>query len=286
MDFHAFAQAHGLIIDSLRPSSRIQRCATEESPRSKNGAYLYEGDRGWVQRWDGDGDVHWWDDPDRAEPTQAERDDWARRRADREVEQERLWGGTSRKAKELRLRCTLKEHNYLHRKGLGDVKGLVTPDDDLFVGMTNYKSEKLVGFQTIHWDSDERVWVKKMAYGSRLRESVLRLGPAKASEVCLCEGYATGLSIDKALRQMRLNATILVCFNDSNMVSVSKLLPPMRKYVFADNDASGAGERAAQATGLSYCMSPEAGEDANDLHVRAGVFSVMDLLHEARKIRA
>ena len=101
----------------------------------------------------------------------------------------------------------------------------------------------------------------------------------------LCEGYATGLSIDRALQQMRLRATVLVCFNDSNMINIAKLTKGARRYVFADNDKSGAGERAAVATGLNYCMSPVEGEDANDLHKRSGLMPLCNLIMTARKLR-
>ena len=77
-----------------------------------------------------------------------------------------------------------------------------------------------------------------------------------------------------AVRQMRLNAAVLVCFSDSNMVHVAALTKGSRRYVFADNDKSGAGERAAKETGLPYCMSPTLGEDANDLHKREGLVAV------------
>ena len=40
---------------------------------------------------------------------------------------------------------------------------------------------------------------------------------------------------------------------------------------------------AAQQAGLAYCMSDVVGEDANDLHQRAGVFAVAAKLMEARR---
>ena len=64
--------------------------------------------------------------------------------------------------------------------------------------------------------------------------------------------------------------------------SVAGQITKGRRYLFADNDKSGAGERAAQATGLPYCMSPVLGEDANDMHVRAGLLAVCGLLMRVR----
>jgi putative DNA primase/helicase len=56
--------------------------------------------------------------------------------------------------------------------------------------------------------------------------------------------------------------------------------------VFADNDASQAGERAAIATGKPYVMSDVVGEDANDLHKRAGLFKVAQMLMRIREASA
>ena len=81
---------------------------------------------------------------------------------------------------------------------------------------------------------------------------------------------------------MRLNAAVLVCFSDVNMRQVSGLVQGL-KYAFADNDVSGAGERATQAAGLAYCMSDVVGEDANDLHQRAGLLAVSMKLMTARR---
>ncbi len=284
-DFISFARARGVEIHDLYPSERIRRCPTTEHPKSKNGAYFWDGERGWVQAWDGDCEIHWWDDPYKKEPTQAQRDEWARKKAQRDAEQEQLWGAASRKAKEMMLVAKLGEHNYLHRKGLGDVRGLVLPEGQLFIPMRSFKSGDIIGCQTIAWNGAERVFEKKMMYGTRAKGAGMIIGPKVASEIILCEGYATGLSIDKALRQLRLSATVLVCFNDSNIVEIAKMLRTGRRYVFADNDASGAGERAAKATGLSYCMSPVEGEDANDLHKRAGLMPLCDLIMEARRLK-
>ncbi len=125
----------------------------------------------------------------------------------------------------------------------------------------------------------------------------MTLGPRRVNEVVLCEGYATGLSIDKALRVMRLPITVLICFNDSNMKLIASKLKGVKAYVFADHDPpqrdpvkalinpGEAGQRAAIATGLPWVMSPVEGEDANDLYKRAGVMEVTKLLFEARRLK-
>lgn len=181
--------------------------------------------------------------------------------------------------------CELATHYYLNAKGLPDVEALVH-DMTLVVPMRNLATNQLQGVQTIDWvpasgDQPGR-WEKKMATGMRAKGAVLRLGSPKARETFLCEGYATGLSIERALRRLRLNASVLVCFSDSNMVYVANQIKGPA-FVVADHDKSTAGERAAAKTGLPWHMSEVLGEDANDLHHRAGLAALCQLILDLRR---
>ncbi len=86
----------------------------------------------------------------------------------------------------------------------------------------------------------------------------------------------------QALRQLRLNASVVVCFSAHNLTHVAVAMTG-RRFVFADNDTSGTGQRAAVATGLPWTASPVDGEDANDLHARAGTMALAKLLMEVRR---
>lgn len=183
-------------------------------------------------------------------------------------------------AKDLLAESTLQEHHYLKDKHLGEAKGLVLPDGALFIPMRNWRDNALQGAQIIRLVDNQ--WQKKMLPGMRAKGAVLRIGPRNATEAMLCEGYATGLSIELAARRLCLSMAVIVCFSDGNLVHLSSLLTG-RRYVFADNDRSQAGERAAKKTGLPYCMSPQLGEDANDLYARAGLMAVCKLLMEVRR---
>jgi putative DNA primase/helicase len=55
-----------------------------------------------------------------------------------------------------------------------------------------------------------------------------------------------------------------------------------RRFVIADNDVSLAGEKAAKKTGLPWAMSDVIGEDANDLHHRAGLAALCKLIIDVR----
>lgn len=286
MSFVDFARAHGVEIDpaSLYASERIRRCPTTDKPKSTNGAFFWDGGRGWVFNWSGEARVQWYDDPQAKPWTEAEKQAWAAKRRAASREHERRQQGAAHHAATL-LRTTVPQpHDYLIRKGLPLVDGLVLPDGALLVPMRSLNTNELQGAQVIRWVPEEMKWDKKMVPGMRAKGAVLRLGSKTALETILCEGYATGLSIEFAARQMRLNASVLVCFSDSNMVHVASLLTKGRRIVFADHDTSGAGERAARETGLPYCMSPFEGEDANDVHKRGGLLPVCALLMEARRM--
>lgn len=276
MSFADFARSHGVLIGDMSPSPRIQRVPTVEHERSKNGAAFWDGRRGWVMAWDGDGRVHWFDAPEQPW-TDAEKREWAAQRRAAAARKEAANAQAARTAAELLKACRLKEHGYLIRKGLRDSMGLVHEDGTLLVPMRDARSNALLGVQSITWDGEALKWVKKMLHGMRAKGAVLRIGPTHSPLWILCEGYATGLSIAAAAQQMRLAAGVVVCFSDSNLMHVAEQLKG-RLVVFADNDKSGAGQRAAEATGLPFCMSPEVGEDANDLHARAGLMAVCGLL--------
>jgi len=301
MSFALFARAHGVEVGDLHPSDRIQRCGTVEKPRSKNGAYFWDGRRGWVFAWDGEAKTQWYDDPNAKPWTEAEKQEWKVKQQAQRARQERRRQEAAVMAGEILRHTVPGAHDYLFRKKLPDAQGLVLADGRrvrerfgaesqglkfdgcLIVPMRDLGSNNLQGLQVIAWDGAARKWEKKMLPGMRAQGAVLRLGPRNATETVLCEGYATGLSIELAARQVRLSAAVLVCFSDSNMVHVAGLLKGgTRRYVFADNDQSGAGERAAKDTGLPYCMADRVGFDANDLHAKEGLMAVQHLLMKAR----
>lgn len=275
MTFVDFCRAHGLLIDSTPPPGVWVRYPTTDHPRSKNGAAKWMGDVGWVQNhatqvepstWRPDKDAPAVDmtriNAEAARQNQRQREGWARAAANA--------GDMLRAAKH-------GEHNYLHLKGHGDQVGLVLPDGALMVPMRHWRTNALVGAQVIQWDAAEGRYEKKMLPGMRAKGAVLRLGNPSAARSWLVEGYATGLSVEAAVRLLRFTDAVVICFSAGNLINVAGQLGG-QVLVFADNDASGAGERAAAATGKPYLMSPFVGEDANDMHKRAGVFKLAEML--------
>lgn len=294
--FIHFAHQHGVEIDpsKLDDSGRIRRCPTAAHPRSKNGSYTWDGRSGWVWAWDGKAEAIGFNDPNARPMSPEEEARRARMRAARQAQQDHQHHQAAEWATRMLGLAKPGPHGYLQRKGLGDTPGLTLPEGELFVPMRSLATNALVGAQIVQWLPQEMRWEKKYLYGMRSRGAVLRLGPRTAAELVLCEGYATGLSIVAAVGQMRLNAAVLVTFSDSNLKYVAAHTAG-RRYVIADNDpvqtdpekakqnAGEQGQRAAAATGLGWAMSDAVGEDANDLHARAGLMAVCALVMAARR---
>jgi len=163
-------------------------------------------------------------------------------------------------------------HPYLARKGFPEAVALVK-DEKLLVPMRDVESYRdLLGVQEIDVDGG-----KRFLPGSRTKGAVYCLGLPGARTV-LCEGYATGLTLDAALARLTGKHCVVVCFSAMNLVTVARHFP--HAVVCADNDMSGTGEEAAKKTGLKWTMPYEVGTDFNDLHQAMGLYAVVERMRE------
>lgn len=281
-DFITFARAHGVEIDPSRlyASDKIKRCGTVDKPRSGNGAYFWDGQRGWVMDWSGEARVVWYEDPNAKPWTDEEKRLWAAKRASAATEQDRRYQQAALQADITLRSAKMAEHPYLTVKGFPEERGLVL-DEKLLIPMRNVVTNKLQGYQSIRWIMEEMKYEKKMLTGMRAKNAVLYLGNRDLPECWLVEGFATGLSVRNALRSVGLNASVVVCFSASNLIQVADQIPGKR-FVFADNDESKTGELSAQKTGLPWTMADTVGWDANDLHHKQGLFAVVAKIMDCR----
>jgi len=268
MQFADFAAAHGLIIRSLNDDGRPHRVPTENHPKKRNGAYMYDGRSGWVQDWA----VHekaiaWRPDRNDVRPVAvpkrdraAEARDEARRRARARAE-----------ASDVVKRCEYSTHPYLARKGFPVERGLIDTDGRLVVPMRDVADYKRIN--SIQWINDSGE--KKFLTGGAAKGSVFTMGVGR--EQWLVEGFATGLSVREALRVLHRPARVVVCFSAGNLQHVATQLGGAR-FVMADNDKSGTGCRVATSTGLPWTMPPAEGDDANDFHQSAGLPALVSLM--------
>jgi putative DNA primase/helicase len=283
MSFVDFARVHGVEVDPSRlyPSDKIKRCGTVDKPKSGNGAYFWDGQRGWVFDWSGEARTIWYEDPHAKPWTDEEKRQWALKRQTANSEKDKAYELASQKAEIILKGCELKEHGYLVIKGFPEELGFVS-EDRLLIPMRNVVTNKLQGYQSIVWDMEARKYEKKMLTGMRAKNAVHFIGSRTADETWLVEGYATGLSVHHALRSIGSDASVVVCFSASNLVQVADQIKGKR-FVFADNDESKTGEKSAEQTGLPWTMADEVGNDANDLHKKSGLFAVVGKIMQLRK---
>lgn len=166
------------------------------------------------------------------------------------------------KAAQMLSDCELDVHPYFASKGFPEQ--LVNVLDGLAV-IPMLIGGALVGCQTI-----DAAGAKKFLYGQQSGGAEFVIG--QRGKHFLCEGYATALSAQAVLRNLKTPYTLHITFSAGNMKKIAAGLPS--GFVLADHDASGTGKRVADEIGWPYWMSDTEGEDFNDTHQRIGVFAL------------
>jgi putative DNA primase/helicase len=190
-------------------------------------------------------------------------------KADADMRMRRL--KAAERAKDILGNCVVEKHAYLDSKGFSDKVGLVyyQPDGDNLLAIPMKVGRRLVGVQLINRNGD-----KKFLHGQQCKNATHQLGAGKVN--FYCEGYGTGLSVQAALDACKVDYAIHICFSDSNLATVAT--SSGKGIVIADHDKSGAGERAALATGLPYYLPEQVGHDFNDQLKELGTFAVAQIL--------
>ncbi|MFQ3666358.1 MAG: PriCT-2 domain-containing protein [Sphingomonadaceae bacterium] len=223
--------------------------------------------------------AHGWEDDGYDAPIDPEekrrRRQEARIRAEQEeAERQAGYARVAKESKALLAAAKLEPHLYLDSKGFRadefGGRGLVAPSGELLIPMREQNS--IWNVQRISPDG-----TKKFLHGGRAKGLVHCLG--NGPEKWLCEGYATGLSVFLALKSLYRQATVVVCFSAGNLIHIAEHIKG-RRYVVADNDESKTGENAAIKTGLPWCMPPDVGHDANDMHQARGIRAVADMMRK------
>lgn len=270
MNFIQFAEANGLRLNEVIADGRWHRVPTHTKPRKKNGAYLFDGRRGVVRDWAAEGFATWKEDAERQNVgRQVARDITRSLQAERERHAK-----ARHEAAEIIRACERQTHPYLAAKGFPDALGLVHSNGDLIIPMRNiHDYGEVNSIQRIDANGN-----KLFLTGGKAKGSIFILGKGAWREPWLVEGYATGLSVQAALIDLRRPAEVVVCFSAGNMVYVSEFVRGKSK-IFADHDASGTGQAAAEKTMRPWVMTPELG-DANDHHQAHGLRALVKLILE------
>jgi putative DNA primase/helicase len=259
MSFEDFARAHGLLIKDLI-LDRWVRVGTEDHPRKQNGAYIFDGHKGALINFA----VH-----DKhilfksEEPFVPDPNAYAKKLAIKQ-EHEQRQRKAAEKAAYIMNNAVKQQHPYLIRKGFQD-KGLVWKD---LLVLPMRISQNLVGCQLISQNGD-----KKFLAGQRTKGASLVIDNKGRNIVC--EGFATAMSVRRAMKHLRERYVIHVCFSAGNMLEVARgLLDPL---VIADNDPMGIA--TAKKIAPHYWVG-EAGEDFNDTEQRIGTEAAADSLRK------
>jgi len=272
-DFVSFAREHGLRLDYAHADGRWHRTPTEDKPRKRNGAYLFDGERGVVKNFATMQDYAAYRDG--AKVGAVNKVDLRARRAIAEADTKARQAEARAKAVDMLKSATFGPHQYLIDKGFPAEGGLVL-DGELLIPMREFSLYRQVNsLQRIAADG-----TKLFLAGGKAKGSVFFMGPFMSHERWLVEGYATGLSVLAALHELHRRAQVVVTFSASNLAHVGRVVGQLRPkaYVMADHDKSGSGQQAAEETGLPWVMPPDVGDDANDLHRRDGLRALVKLI--------
>ena len=270
MDLINYCRAHGIIVATLPPLGVWRRYPTVDHPHKRNGAVKWLGEIAFVQNHATDQEVSVWksegaDKIDRAKFVQI-----IKSGAD-EIQQKQK--DAAARAAWILHQCSSERHKYFFSKGFPEEQGNVWRKDDKPLLVIPMRIDgRVVGCQLIDEDGN-----KKFLSGQRTSDASFVIDN-KGTNV-LCEGFATALSIQQAMRSLRRRYKIHVCFSAGNMLKIANVLDG--GVVVADNDASGTGERIAKEIGWPYWMSKTVGNDANDDHKAMGLFRFSQSLAKA-----
>ncbi|MEO6960162.1 MAG: toprim domain-containing protein [Burkholderiaceae bacterium] len=212
-DLHATLTAYGLRPRAL-VSGKWIRCATDDHPKKRNGAYRIsdDGRMAWFKNWATDADFNIWNADGALSPAkalQAKADTDAARRREAEYRKTCI---TACRAYWSRLPMLRGVHPYLAAKQLDMLGcGQLRTDGEL-LAVPVMRDGQIMSVQTIAADGQ-----KRFRTGCPVKGGVFVLERTGASLTCFVEGLATGLAVFSSLKQSR----VVVCFDSGNLIEVA-----------------------------------------------------------------
>lgn len=194
--------------------------------------------------------------------------------------------------------CQMDRHAYLERKGFPTALGLVIEDPRRIipqagVGKSIAKAlpEGNGPFLIVPGRIGKKVTTLQFITADGAKKNIFRgvMGGAShriatGRQTWVCEGIATALSVNAALRLLNASATVLCAFAASNVAKVARSIPGA--IIAADNDKPvetlgglGTGEFYARQSGQKWIAPPVLG-DFNDFHQSAGLRDVAMYLRD------
>ena len=225
--FRQALEAAGLRPRDIVPDGKWRRCATEDKPKKRNGAFVLHPDgRGFWRNWATDSDLSTWTDAGATrapvvDPAVAER----RRQQERA---QRIQAIRSARAFWNAARPCTRLHSYLERKGLSALGTVgLRQHDGLLVVPVLWRGA-VISVQTISVDGTKRFWP-----GAPVKGGYFEIQRQRAAVTVIVEGLATGLAVFQCVR----NARVIVAYDAGNLIHAVQALQPTGSVVFAaDND--------------------------------------------------
>lgn len=276
LSFEQTLRLAGLQPREIAPDGRWRRCATDDKPRKKNGAYKLDADgrHGVYRNWAMHSELQHWDGGRTAAVTPSQRDlERAAKAREREREDRRK---AVQRARDLwAAGAPYRVHKYLRDKGLSaqGCHGLRLWQGDVWIDRDNKVNDEWL-LAPMYW-RDRVVNVQRIGTGGLKR--FMKDGPKKGCYfilgrprwglTVLCEGLSTGLAIYQSMPLAR----VIVAFDAGNLLPVTQELKPTGSVVFAADNDTGTFIRLGKNPGL------ESARNAAEL-IGAGVAYPKDIL--------
>lgn len=227
-DFRSILMSAGLRPREVVADGRWRRCATDDKPTKRNGAYRldFDGLRGWWRNWATDDGLNYWASTTGAQFKPA---DEAKLKAQRERERAgRMQAIRSARAFWNGARPCSRLHPYLGDKGLSALGTAGLREAEGLLVIPVLWRGHVMSVQTIHPLGAKRFWP-----GAPVKAGCHVIDRPRAALTVLCEGLATGLAIYQAMRHAR----VVVAFDAGNLLPVVQELKPSGSVcIAADND--------------------------------------------------
>ena len=164
------------------------------------------------------------------------------------------------------------EHPYLTKKGIDNASGIarISADGKLLV-LPVYQYQEDGSYRIVSIQRISATGKKEFHRGCPMKGGFM--GLPGTGRTFICEGFATGVSINKAT-----GAEVVIAFNCGNLPKVAEMFKASRPTIVADNDESGKGEEFARQCDCPYILIPEVGMDANDYASRYGLERLAEIL--------
>ena len=226
MTFEQALRSSGLRPRDVVADGKWRRCATDDKPKKRNGAYCLHSDgRGFWRNWATDLELNSWRD----ERATVRPVDQARLDAQRDRERSyRIQAMRSARAFWGNARPLNRIHPYVDRKGLSPLGCAGLRQHDGLLVSPVWLGDWIISVQTIRPEGEKRFWP-----GAPVKAGAYVLRRDRSAVTVLVEGLATGLAVFQAVRQ----ASVIVCFDAGNILPVVQRIKPTGSVcIAADND--------------------------------------------------